>query len=141
MLISFDDQAHGKPYSCEPADQTHAGDSYYYELSWARTVLARGYTGLEQDTRAAGNAMLQVLSKLTAPPEACRQSSSMARQRGLGWARPIRRQISVHTAAASGFNNSLRERLSETVERKEGLASGVAFTCAADIWVVNRKRR
>ena len=52
QLISLDEQNTEMRYACEPAD-SHTPETLF-ELSWARTVLARVTTSLESEYTAAG---------------------------------------------------------------------------------------
>ena len=52
MLISLDEAASEERYACEPAD-LHTPETIF-ELSWARTVLARAAASLENEHAAAG---------------------------------------------------------------------------------------
>jgi RNA polymerase sigma-70 factor (ECF subfamily) len=52
VLISLDEASSEQRYACEPAD-AHTPETLY-ELSWARTVLARAAASLEQEHATAG---------------------------------------------------------------------------------------
>ena len=111
VLISLDEAASEERYACEPAD-LHTPETLF-ELSWARTVLARAAASLENEHAAAGKR--EVFARLQPYLQSGREGPSYA-----------------ETAAALGksedaiksgvqrlrqrFQQLLRAQIAETVE-------------------------
>lgn len=74
VLISLDEAASEQRYACEPAD-AHTPETIY-ELSWARTVLARAAASLQQEHAAAGK--LAVFTRLQPYLQSGREGPSYA---------------------------------------------------------------
>lgn len=114
MLISLDEQTSEERYACEPAD-AHTPETLF-ELSWARTVLARVAASLEQEYAAAGKR--EAYGILQPHIQSGRQSSSMAETaRALG-----KTEDAVKSAVQrlrQRFQQLLREQIAETVTTKD----------------------
>jgi len=114
MLISLDEQDPEERYICEPADN-HTPETLF-ELSWARTLLARVAASLEREYAAAGKR--EAFKILQPHLQSGRQDSSMAETaRALG-----KSEDAVKSAVQrlrQRFQQLLREQIAETVECKE----------------------
>ena len=110
QLISLDEQNTEMRYACEPAD-AHTPETLF-ELSWARTVLARVSASLEQEYAAAGKR--EAFKILQPHLQSGRQSSSFAETAAaLG-----KSEDAVKSAVMrlrQRFQQLLREQIAETV--------------------------
>ena len=113
-LISLDEQSSEERYICEPAD-LHTPETLF-ELSWARTVLARVAASLEQEYAAAGKR--EAYRILQPHIQSGRQSSSLAETaRALG-----KSEDAVKSAVQRLRQRSqqlLREQIAETVTTRD----------------------